>query len=111
MAKSILENVLSIVRAGTKELNARSQPVVEQVAESVGHVLDEAGTEGVKIKKALIRSWTGPQRYGAMLPIILGGAAAALLAAAFLNRTAKAAKGLRQCSRVDPFDPFKPQSD
>lgn len=91
MTKSILENVVNVVRTGTREFNSRSEPVVEQIADSVGHILDEAGTEGVKIKKALIRSWTGPRRRGALLPIILGGAAAALLAAAFFNRTVKTA--------------------
>ena len=85
MTKNAFEPIVSAFRGGASELGSRAERTVTQVASSVGRILDEAGTEGAKIKKALVRDWTslGRPRRSRTVPILLGvlalGAATAFL--------------------------------
>lgn len=85
MSKNALDQIVSAFRGGASELNARTGETVKQVANSVGRILDEAGTEGAKIKKTLVRNWTSLERSrrSRAVPVLLGvlalGAATAYL--------------------------------
>ena len=87
MAKNVLDQFLRAFRTGASEINKRTGETVAQVADSVSRVLDEAGTEGAKIKRTLVRNWTSLERprRGRSVSMILGilavGAAAAYLLA------------------------------
>ena len=85
MKKNAFDPIISALRGGASDLGSRTGETVTQVAHSVGRILDEAGTEGTKIKKALVRNWTSlerPRRSRAV-PVLLGvlalGAATAYL--------------------------------
>ncbi|HEX5855214.1 MAG TPA: hypothetical protein VFZ57_06300 [Thermoanaerobaculia bacterium] len=85
MTKNALDPIISALRGGASDLGGRTQKTVTQVASSVGRILDETGTEGAKIKKALVRNWTslGRPRHSRAVPVLLGvlalGAATAYL--------------------------------
>lgn len=88
MAKSAFDQVLSAFRSGASEINERTGETVAQVADSVSRVLDEAGSEGAKIKRTLVRNWTSfdrPRR-GRSVPVILGVLAVAAAAAYLVRR-------------------------
>jgi hypothetical protein len=85
MNKNAFEPIISAFRGGASDLGSRTEETVAQVANSVSRILEEAGTEGAKIKKTLVRNWTSlerPRRRRAA-PILLGilalGAATAYL--------------------------------
>ena len=89
MKKNALDPIISALRGGASDLGSRTEKTVTQVAHSVGRILDEAGTEGAKIKKALVRDWTSlgrPQR-GRAVPVLLGVLALGAAAAYLLGRT------------------------
>ncbi len=95
MSRNAVEEIVEAFRAGASDLRERSGETLGQIAESVNHVLDEAGAEGVKIKRTLLRNWTTLERPSRRrgLPVVLAllgvGAAAAYLA----RRAAAAARG------------------
>jgi hypothetical protein len=74
MAKSAADQVLSALRSSASELNERTGDTIAQIADSVSRVLDEAGSEGAKIKKTLVRNWTTLERpsRGRRIPILIG---------------------------------------
>jgi len=85
MKKNAFDPIISAFRGGASDLGSRTEETVTQVANSVGRILDEAGTEGAKIKKTLVRNWTSldrPRR-GRAVPVLFGvlalGAATAYL--------------------------------
>lgn len=88
MSKNALDHILSAFRTGATDFNERTGETVAQVADSVSRILDEAGTEGAKIRKILVRNWTSlarPRRRRA-LPVILGVVALGAAAAYLLGR-------------------------
>ncbi len=88
MAKNAFDQLLSAFRSGASEINERTGETVGQVADSVSRILDEAGAEGAKIKKTLVRNWTSldrPRR-GRSVPVILGVLAVAAAAAYLVGR-------------------------
>lgn len=89
MPKSALDQIISAFRSGSSELNTRTGQTVAQVADSVSRVLDEAGSEGAKIRKTLVRNWTSlarPRRSRAV-PVLLGVLALGAATAYLLGRT------------------------
>ena len=90
MAKTAMDHILSAFRAGASEFNERAGDTVSQVADSVSRVLDEAGTEGAKIKKALVRNWTSmtAPRRNRTVPVLLGIVALGAATAYLLSRSA-----------------------
>lgn len=89
MLKNALDQVLSAFRTGASEFNARTGDTVAQVADSVSRILDEAGSEGTKIRKTLVRNWTSlerPRRSRAV-PVLLGVLALGAATAYLLGRT------------------------
>jgi len=90
MSKATLEAILTALRGGASDLNARTEDTVAQLATSVSRLLDEAGTEGAKIRKTLVRNWTSldrprPRRN---LPLVIGAVGVGLAAAYMLRRVA-----------------------
>jgi hypothetical protein len=85
MKNTAFAPILSAFRSGASDLGARTEDTVAQVARSVGRILDEAGTEGAKIKKILVRNWTSLERprHSRAVPVLVGvlalGAATAWL--------------------------------
>lgn len=85
MKQNTFDPIISALRGGASDLGGRTQETVTQVANSVGRILDEAGTEGAKIKKTLVRNWTSLERpsRSRAVPVLLGilavGAATAYL--------------------------------
>ena len=92
MAKNALDHILSAFRSGAAEFNDRAGDTVSQVAESVSRILDEAGTEGAKIRKTLVRNWTSlsAPRRNRTVPILLGVVALGAATAYLLTRNAAA---------------------
>lgn len=90
MAKTAMDHILTAFRTGASELNERAGDTVAQVADSVSRVLDEAGTEGAKIRKTLVRNWTSitPPRRNRTVPILLGVVALGAATAYLLSRNA-----------------------
>jgi hypothetical protein len=88
MAKTALDSILSAFRAGASEFNERAGDTVSLVADSVSRVLDEAGSEGAKIRKALVRNWTAVTRprSSRTVPILLGVVALTAAAAWLASR-------------------------
>lgn len=87
--KNAVDQVLSAFRTGASDFNARTGNTVAQVADSVSRVLDEAGSEGAKIRKTLVRNWTSlerPRRSRAV-PVLLGVLALGAATAYLLGRT------------------------
>jgi hypothetical protein len=85
MTKNAFDPIIAAFRGGASDLGSRTEETVTQVANSIGRILDEAGSEGAKIRKTLVRNWTSlerPQRSRAV-PVLLGilalGAATAYL--------------------------------
>jgi hypothetical protein len=96
MAKNALDHILSAFHTGASELNERTGNTVAQVADSVSRILDEAGSEGAKIRRTLVRNWTTLERprRGRSVPILLGVLALGAATAYLLSRTpADAARG------------------
>ncbi len=89
MAKNAFDQFLSAFRSGASEINQRTGETVAQVADSVSRVLDEAGSEGAKIKRTLVRNWTSLERRrrGRAVPILLGVLALGAATAYLLGRT------------------------
>lgn len=85
MTKNTFEPIISALRGGATDLGGRTEDTVAQVAKSIGRILNEAGTEGAKIKKTLVRNWSSLERprKSRTVPILLGvlalGAATAYL--------------------------------
>ncbi|MFI5119436.1 MAG: hypothetical protein ACHQM4_03440 [Thermoanaerobaculia bacterium] len=95
MPKNSLDQIVSAFRAGASELNARTGETVAQVSDSLSRVLDEAGSEGVKIKRTLVRNWTSLERprRGRAVPILVGVLALGAATAYVLSRTAATQRG------------------
>ncbi len=90
MTKNTFGQILAALSGGSSELGSRTNETVTQIANSVGHILDEAGTEGAKIKKTLVRNWTSlerPRRSRAV-PVLFGVLGVGLAAAYLLRRVA-----------------------
>ena len=85
MAKKVFEQILDVLRTSASDLGGRTSETAAQVSDSMSRVLDEAGSEGAKIRKALVRNWTSLERprRSRTVPILLGilalGAATAYL--------------------------------
>lgn len=92
MAKNALDHILSAFRTGASELNERTGETISQVADSVSRILDEAGSEGAKIRKTLVRNWTrlSSPRRNRTVPILLGVVALGAATAYLLSRSTTA---------------------
>jgi hypothetical protein len=90
MAKNPLDQIVSAFRAGASELYARTGETVAQVSDSLSRVLDEAGSEGAKVRRTLVRNWTSLERprRGRAVPILFGVLALGAATAYLLGRTA-----------------------
>ncbi len=90
MAKNAFNQIVSALRGGASEFGSRKDDTVKQVASSVGRILDEAGTEGAKIKKTLVRNWTSLERprRSRTVPILFGVLGMGIAAAYLLSRGA-----------------------
>jgi hypothetical protein len=68
------------------------EAAVAQVSDSLSRVLDEAGSEGAKIRKTLVRNWTSLERprRRRTVPILLGILAVGAATAYLLGRAAPA---------------------
>ena len=88
MSKNAFDQIVSAFRSGASELSERTGDTVTQVANSVSRVLDEAGSEGAKVRKALVRNWTSLERphRGRWTPMILGAVALGAATAYLLTR-------------------------
>ncbi len=89
MAKNAFDQILSAFRTGAAELGGRTGETVSQVADSVSRVLDEAGSEGAKVKQTLVRNWTSLRapRRSRTVPVLLGVLALGAATAYLLTRT------------------------
>jgi hypothetical protein len=97
MTKNAFKQIISALRGGSSELGSRTDETVTQVANSIGRILDEAGTEGSKIKKTLVRNWTSlerPRRSRAV-PVLLGVLGVGIAAAYLLHRVAEGSPASR----------------
>jgi hypothetical protein len=90
MTKNAFNEIISALRGGSSELGSRTEETVTQVANSVGRILDEAGTEGAKIKKTLVRNWTSLERprRSHTVPLLFGVLGVGIAAAYLLSRGA-----------------------
>ena len=90
MAKTALDHILSAFRSGASEFNERAGDTVGQVADSVSRILEEAGAEGAKIRRTLVRNWTSmtSPRRSRTVPILVGIAALGAATAYLLSRSA-----------------------
>ncbi|GEM_PF-1703303 len=90
MTKNAFNQIISALRGGSSELGSRTEETVTQVANSVGRILDEAGTEGAKIKKILVRNWTSLERprRNRSVPLLFGVLGVGIAAAYLLSRVA-----------------------
>lgn len=90
MTKNTIDQVISALRGGSSELGNRTDETVTQVANSVGRILNEAGTEGAKIKRVLVRNWTSLERptRSRTVPILFGVIGVGIAAAYLLRRVA-----------------------
>ena len=95
MAQTLLDQLLAAFRNGSSDFRQRSNETVCQVADSLNKILEEAATEGQKIRKTLVRNWSslGRPRRRRPVPVLLGllglGAAAAYL----VRRASATARG------------------
>lgn len=89
MKQNAFDPIISALRGGASDLGSRTEETVTQVANSVGRILDEAGTEGAKIKKTLVRNWTSLERpsRSRAVPVLFGVLALAAATAYLLGRT------------------------
>jgi hypothetical protein len=95
MAKKAFDQIVSAFQTGASELNARTGETVAQVADSVSRVLEEAGSEGARIRRTLVRNWTSlerPRRSRAV-PVLLGVLALGASTAYLLRRAAPEPRG------------------
>ena len=88
MTKNAFEQLKTAFRGGASELGSRTDETVTQVANSVGRILDEAGAEGAKIKRTLVRNWTSLERprRSRNFPLLFGALGVGIAAAYFLRR-------------------------
>ena len=96
MAQKVFDQILAALRTGASNLGGRTRKTVSQVSDSVTRVLDEAGSEGAKIRKALVHNWTSPERSrrGRFVPVALVGLLALGAATAYLlGRTGSEPRG------------------
>jgi hypothetical protein len=89
MPQKMLDQILEAFKSGALDLGGRTGETVAQVSDSVSRVLDEAGAEGAKIKKTLVRNWTSIEkpRRGRTVPVLLGILALGAAAAYLVGRT------------------------
>jgi hypothetical protein len=92
MPKKVFEQILDALRTGASDLGGRTSETAAQVSDSVSRVLEEAGSEGAKIRKALVRNWTSLERprRSRTVPVLLGILALGAAAAYLLGREAPA---------------------
>lgn len=90
MAKNTLEQILIALRGGASDVNTRTEDTIAQLATSMSRLLDEAGEEGSKIRKTLVRNWTSfdRPRSNRSLPLLIGAVGVGLAAAYMLRRVA-----------------------
>ena len=90
MTKNAFDQIISAFRDGASELGSRTDETVTQVANSVGRILDEAGEEGAKIKRTLVRNWTSLERprRNRSVPLLFGALGVGMAAAYLLSRVA-----------------------
>lgn len=90
MPQKVFDQILEAFKSGASDLGGRTGETVAQVSDSVSRVLDEAGSEGAKIKKTLVRNWTSLERprRGRTVPVLLGILALGAAAAYLVGRTA-----------------------
>jgi hypothetical protein len=90
MTKNAFDQIISAFRGGASEVSSRTEETVTQVANSLGRILDEAGTEGAKIKQTLVRNWTSLERPrpNRSVPLLFGALAVGIAAAYLLRRVA-----------------------
>jgi hypothetical protein len=93
MAQKVFDQILEALRTGASDLGGRTGETVAQVSDSVSRVLDEAGAEGAKIRKTLVRNWTSLQkpRRSRTVPVLLGILALGAATAYLVGRTTPAA--------------------
>lgn len=92
MAQNVFDQILGAFRAGASDLGGRTGETVAQVSDSVSRVLDEAGSEGAKIRKTLVRNWASldKPRRSRTVPILLGILALGAATAYLLGRSTPA---------------------
>ncbi|MEO8585158.1 MAG: hypothetical protein ABI584_03270 [Acidobacteriota bacterium] len=88
MKTDTFAQVISALRGGSSEVGSRTDETVTQLANSVGRILNEAGAEGAKIKKVLVRNWTSLERptRSRTVPILFGVLGVGIAAAYLLRR-------------------------
>ncbi len=93
MAQKVFDQILEALQTGASDLGGRTGETVAQVSDSVSRVLDEAGAEGAKIRKTLVRNWTSLQkpRRSRTVPVLLGILALGAATAYLVGRTTPAA--------------------
>ena len=74
MAQKVFDQILEALRTGASDLGGRTGETVSQVSDSVNRILDEAGSEGAKIRRTLVRNWTSLERprRSRTIPVLLG---------------------------------------
>jgi hypothetical protein len=89
MAQKVFDQILEALRTGASDLGGRTGETVSQVSESVNRVLDEAGSEGAKIRRTLVRNWTSLEkpRRSRTIPVLLGILALGAATAYLVGRT------------------------
>lgn len=92
MPKKVFEQILDALRTGATDLGGRTSDTAAQVSDSVSRILDEAGSEGAKIRKALARNWSSLEtpRRSRTVPVLLGIVALGAATAYLLGRAAPA---------------------
>ena len=95
MSEKLFDQLLAAFRVGAADLQQRTGETVCQVADSLNRILEEAGSEGQKIKKTLVRNWTSLERRPRRrpVPLLLGLLGLGVAAAYFVRRGAITARG------------------
>ncbi|MEO8053726.1 MAG: hypothetical protein ABI768_01135 [Acidobacteriota bacterium] len=90
MPSKVFEQILDVLRTGASDLGGRTSETAAQVSDSVSRVLDEAGSEGAKIRKTLVRNWSSLERprRSRTVPVLLGILALGAATAYLMGRTA-----------------------
>lgn len=92
MPNKIFEQILGVLRTGASDLGGRTSETAAQVSDSLGRVLDQAGSEGTRIRKTLARNWSSLERprRSRTVPVLLGILALGAATAYLIGRTTPA---------------------